>query len=145
MAANKNEPSEHKTTLVKPSADSPGSTNGDETLGDASGGSGSPGTPANTPAMSETNTPANEPSVSGAAVDGDYAAFLTWKRQNAAQGVPVDQDDREVYVWLADGSVEKVKARDLPGSAGTNAQNGYYERDGKMFSVVAVHDMEHDA
>lgn len=50
--------------------------------------------------------------------------------------------DEEMYVWLADGSVERVKQSKLPGSAGTNAVNGYYERDNKMHHIVAVYPVE---
>jgi len=51
-------------------------------------------------------------------------------------------EDAEVYVWLADGSVERVKTSELPGSAGTNAANGHWERDGKVYQVVNVYPVE---
>jgi hypothetical protein len=54
-------------------------------------------------------------------------------------------EDAEVYVWLADGSVERVKTSELPGSAGTNAVNGHWERDGQTFQIVNVYPVESES
>ena len=49
---------------------------------------------------------------------------------------------QDVYVWLADGSVERVSEDELPGAAGTNAAHGHYVRDGHTFLIVAVYPVE---
>jgi hypothetical protein len=50
--------------------------------------------------------------------------------------------DEDVYIWLVDGSVERVKTSELPGTAGTNAVNGHWERDGKVYQIVNVYPVE---
>lgn len=72
--------------------------------------------------------------------DADYQAFLQWKAAQQAPAQP--ESDAEVYVWLANGDVERVKESDLPGSAGTNALHGHYVKDGKTYQIVAVHPVE---
>lgn len=78
--------------------------------------------------------------------DGSYRAIRKNQIQqiNAisnADGTP-EVPDQDVYVWLADGSVERVSEKELPGSAGTNALNGHFVRDGHTFLIVAVHPVE---
>lgn len=60
---------------------------------------------------------------------------------DSTAGVP-EVPEQDVYVWLADGSVERMPERDLPGAAGTNAAHGHYVRDGHTFLIVAVHPVE---
>lgn len=57
---------------------------------------------------------------------------------------PVDESKEEFYLHLADGSVERVKGRDLPVASGTNAPNGYYIRDSKAYYVTGVFPVETD-
>lgn len=60
----------------------------------------------------------------------------------AATTVANTGPDPEVYVWLADGSVERVKESTLPGGAGTNAVHGYFDRDGHTHHIVGVYPVE---
>lgn len=102
----------------------------------------------NAPAFSDTpnkdtannrgDAPAQTPKT--AKDDADYQAFLQWK---AAQQTPAQpESDVEVYAWLANGDVVRVKQSDLPGTAGTNALHGHYEKDGKTYQIVAVYPVE---
>lgn len=60
------------------------------------------------------------------------------------EGPAPGRDESEVYLHLADGSVEKVKAYDVPPAAGTNYPNGFFVRDGKAYLVVGVYPAETD-
>jgi hypothetical protein len=53
--------------------------------------------------------------------------------------------DPEVYVHLANGDVERTRESNLPGAAGTNAANGYWEKDGKVHYIVGVFPAEADS
>lgn len=50
--------------------------------------------------------------------------------------------ENEYYVWLADGSKERVKENDLPGGHGTNAPLGHWQRGNKVYNVVGVYPVE---
>ena len=52
------------------------------------------------------------------------------------------KEEDHFYVHLADGSVERVKESDLPTPAGTNAMNGHWQRDGKVYQVIGVYPVE---
>lgn len=56
--------------------------------------------------------------------------------------VPLDEDP-EVYAHLANGDVVRLKTSELPGSAGTNAQHGFLEKDGNVHYVIGVYPVEH--
>lgn len=46
------------------------------------------------------------------------------------------------YVHLSDGTVERVKAEDIPTYVGSNAPHGHFERDGKLYVVTGVYPRE---
>jgi hypothetical protein len=62
--------------------------------------------------------------------------------ETATQAMPkaatIEVVDPHFYVWLANGEVIRVKQSDLPAPAGTNAQFGHWQIDGKVFLVVNV-------
>lgn len=66
--------------------------------------------------------------------------------ETATQAVPkaamVEVVDPHFYVWLADGNVIRVKQSDLPATAGTNAANGHWQIDDKVYLIVAVYPVE---
>jgi hypothetical protein len=55
-----------------------------------------------------------------------------------------NEPEGEFYLWLADGSTERVKESKIPGFAGTNAPHGHFERDGKSYQIVGVYPVETD-
>jgi len=65
----------------------------------------------------------------------------TAKQSRQYEPEPVKEPD-EFYVHLADGSVERVAEPDLPTVAGSNAPNGHWERDGKVYVVTAIYPAE---
>lgn len=80
--------------------------------------------------------------------DGQYRAVRKTDVQKIgafdnADGTP-EVPVQDVYVHLADGSVERVKENKLPGPAGTNSAFGYFERDGKMYDIIGVFPVEHE-
>lgn len=58
--------------------------------------------------------------------------------QDAPPAVLVEVVDPHFYVWLANGDVIRVKQSDLPAPAGTNAQFGHWQIEGKVFLIVNV-------
>lgn len=62
--------------------------------------------------------------------------------QDAPATVMVPVEDPHFYVWLANGDVIRVKESDLPGSAGTNAAHGHWQKDGNVYLIVAVYPVE---
>lgn len=69
-----------------------------------------------------------------------------WKGGELAKPAPKpvveEEPEPQSYIWLADGSVERVLDEDLPGHAGVGAENGHWERDGKVYQIVAVYPVE---
>jgi hypothetical protein len=65
----------------------------------------------------------------------------TAKQSRQYEPEPIKEPD-EFYVHLADGSVERVAEPDLPTVAGSNAPNGHWERDGKVYVVTAIYPAE---
>lgn len=63
------------------------------------------------------------------------------KSEVRTQEVP-EEENPQSYVWLANGEVLLVNNEDLPSHAGRGAEYGYWEKDGKVFSIVAVHPRE---
>lgn len=59
--------------------------------------------------------------------------------QNASTLPVVEDTPAQYFVWLSNGDVETVDAADLPGHAGAQAPNGYFEKDGKVYDVVHVY------
>lgn len=66
--------------------------------------------------------------------------------ETATQAIPkaamVEVVDPHFYVWLADGNVIRVKQSDLPAPAGTNALNGHWQIDNKVFLIVGIYPVE---
>lgn len=62
--------------------------------------------------------------------------------QNVTATPQAPKVEAHFYVWLADGSVERVKESDLPGTAGANAQFGHWQREDKVYQIVAVYPVE---
>lgn len=60
---------------------------------------------------------------------------------DSTAGTPEVQDE-EVYVHLANGEVHRVKQSTVPGSAGTNAPNGYFQHEGHSHFITAVYPVE---
>ncbi len=52
------------------------------------------------------------------------------------------EEEREVYLHLADGSTERVKESEIPAHCGTNAPHGFFKRDGYVFLVTGVYPVE---
>jgi len=52
------------------------------------------------------------------------------------------KEDVHFYVHLADGSIERVKESDLPTPAGSNAVHGFWQREGKLYTVIGVYPVE---
>ena len=50
--------------------------------------------------------------------------------------------EQQFYVHLANGDVVRVKEKDLPASAGTNATNGHWQRDDKVYLIIGVYPVE---
>ena len=62
--------------------------------------------------------------------------------QNITATPEVPKVEAQFYVWLADGSVVRVKESDLPVPAGTNAVNGHWQRDKNVYLIVGVYPVE---
>lgn len=79
-------------------------------------------------------------------VQSTQAAGRGWQGGDLAKPAPKPEPEKEEepqsYIWLADGSVERVLDADLPGHAGVGAENGHWEKDGKVFQIVAVYPVE---
>lgn len=62
--------------------------------------------------------------------------------ETATQAVPktamVEVVDPHFYVWLANGTVIRVKQSDLPAPAGTNAPFGHWQQEDSVFQIVNV-------
>jgi hypothetical protein len=63
------------------------------------------------------------------------------KSEVRTQEVPEDEVPQS-YVWLGNGEVLLVNDEDLPSHSGRGAENGYWEKDGKVYAVVAVYPKE---
>lgn len=82
--------------------------------------------------------------------NGELRAIRKTDIQNAGPGGGFEtltgpsgqRDESEVYVHLADGSVEKCKAYEVPPAAGTNYPNGFWYKDDKAYMVTAVYPAE---
>jgi hypothetical protein len=110
--------------------------------------------------------PSQEPS--------QYEEFLAWKRQQAAtdfgpderkadvvstgRKVPTETSKSEApapkveedvipqsYVWLANGEIVKANDEDLPGHAGAGNPHGFWQKDGKVHTIVGVYPVELNA
>jgi hypothetical protein len=62
--------------------------------------------------------------------------------QDSPAVVANKEPEAEYYVWLADGSVERVKESDLPSGHGSNNPFGHWQRKDKVLSVVGVYPVE---
>lgn len=62
----------------------------------------------------------------------------------APKPVVEEEQTPQSYIWLADGSVERVEDADLPGRAGSNAEWGHWEKDGKVHTIVGVYPVEYE-
>ena len=71
----------------------------------------------------------------------DVSEIATATQNIAATAAPV-KVDQHFYVWLADGSVVRVKESDLPVAAGTNATLGHWQRDNSVYQIVGVYPVE---
>lgn len=60
----------------------------------------------------------------------------------AAKPQEMPEAEEEFYIHLANGEAIKVKGADLPAAAGTNALNGFYEKDGNVYQVIGVYPAE---
>jgi hypothetical protein len=79
-------------------------------------------------------------------VSNEQIKTLNAAADAAAQAAADEPEpETEYYVWLADGSVVRVKETDLPGHAGTNALHGFFKRDGFNFVIVGVYPVESKA
>lgn len=63
------------------------------------------------------------------------------KSQVRTQEVEDDQVPQS-YVWLVNGEVLLANDEDLPPHSGKGAELGYWEKDGKVFPIVAVYPVE---
>lgn len=70
--------------------------------------------------------------------DADIKSFSAYEKPKSF----VPDANPDVYLHLADGSVERVKTSEAPLSAGTTAPNGFYIRDGKAYQVTGVYPVE---
>lgn len=70
----------------------------------------------------------------------DVPMTATQDAQRTAPEKP--KEEEHFYVHLSDGSVERVKESDVPGHAGMNAPNGFWQRDGKLYMVTGVYPAE---
>lgn len=101
-----------------------------------------------------------EPTAPTPAVNDDYvfvempdgsvrAVLKTDVKQTYKSEAPVAEmvevEEAEFYVHLANGEVVRVKESDLPASAGTNATDGFWQKDGNVYLVIAVYPVEHKA
>lgn len=53
-----------------------------------------------------------------------------------------EEAEPQSYVWLNNGEVLLADNADLPAHSGLGAELGYWEKDGKVFSIVAVYPKE---
>ena len=63
-------------------------------------------------------------------------------KQNLTAQADVIAPVAQFYVHLADGSVERVSEPDLPAGSGTNASQGFWQRDGNVFQVIGIYPVE---
>ena len=73
---------------------------------------------------------------------GRSAAPTTASKSEAVKPEPKEEEKPQSYVWLGNGEVLLVNDEDLPENAGHGAGYGYWEKDGKVHKVVAVHEKE---
>jgi hypothetical protein len=62
--------------------------------------------------------------------------------QNIPAATMVELPEQQFYVHLADGSVVRVKQKDLPATGGTNATFGHWQREDKVYLVIGVYPVE---
>lgn len=86
--------------------------------------------------------PADTPAWAGDTEAEAPEAPRTAKQSGAVRTATEPEREAEYYVHLADGSVERVAESDLPTAAGADALNGYWQRDGKVYLVIAIHPTE---
>lgn len=56
------------------------------------------------------------------------------------------EEKPQSYVWLANGEVVRCNNEDLPqNSGGTIAPHGHWQKDGKVYEIVAVYAVEENA
>lgn len=72
----------------------------------------------------------------------DIREAPTTSTQDAVVTEQKPKEDMHFYVHLADGSVERVKESDLPMPAGSNAVHGFWQREGKLYTVIGVYPVE---
>lgn len=88
----------------------------------------------------EANKPVEK---SAKTVDSGRSAAPTKASKSEAPEPVVEEDEvPQSYVWLANGEVLLADDEDLPGNAGHGAYHGYWQRDGKVHTVVAVYPVE---
>lgn len=64
--------------------------------------------------------------------DAELAALQEQMRQ-------FEEEDPEVNIQLSNGEFVTVHTSELPGFAGTNAVYGFWEKDGYVHHIIAVH------
>jgi hypothetical protein len=83
------------------------------------------------------------PETSSETVSTNRTAAPTQASKSEVRTQTVDEEEEpQSYVWLPNGEVLLVNDEDLPGVAGNQAQQGHWEKDGKVYTIVAVYPKE---
>lgn len=86
--------------------------------------------------------PAESSVYSPTAPSGRKVAPTEPSKSEARTPEAEEEEKPQSYVWLVNGEVLLVNDEDLPGHAGHGAENGYWEKDGKVFQIVNVYPRE---
>jgi hypothetical protein len=75
----------------------------------------------------------------------DVSELPLTSRSEAPRTAVVEKPVQHFYVWLANGDIERVAEEDLPTGSGTNAPQGFWQKNGKVLMVVGIHPIEDSA
>ena len=109
-----------------------------------------------------TSTPGSNASPSSSTVEEDDADYVyipvggefrrvrksqIWSGGGEPTSVvtPVEGENDEFYVHLANGDVDRVKRKELPPNAGASHPNGFLTKDRKVHEVIGVYPVEADS
>lgn len=86
--------------------------------------------------------PEETPAYSPSAPSGRRVAPTEPSKSEARIPETPEEETERAYVWLSNGEVLLADVDDLPSHAGKGSENGYWEKDGKVYPIVAVHPVE---
>jgi hypothetical protein len=77
--------------------------------------------------------------------EGSRSVPTSTSKSEAPEPKVAEEVTPQSYVWLANGEVLLVENEDLPGGSGAANVHGHWQKDGKVFEIVAVYPAEENA